>query len=149
MDGSTSAAAATATVQHWPVLHKARVMVLSVADIDPQWNPWLQLEALQAVHRQGKAKLHEQHETFARTAADGLRTAGIQVEYTVQDGDPAHRLVEEAAQWNADLIVVGSRGQSGLERLLVGSVARSVLYQSTSSVLVVPGPRPSQGEKSE
>ncbi|HEX7490525.1 MAG TPA: universal stress protein [Candidatus Limnocylindrales bacterium] len=145
VDGSKSASSATETVRHWPVLHKARVMVLSVADIDPQWNPWLQVDALQEAYREGKAKLHEQHETFARVAASALQKAGIQVEYEVLDGGPAHRLVEEAVHWNADLIVVGSRGQSGLERLLVGSVARSILYQSTSSVLIVPGSPVSSG----
>jgi nucleotide-binding universal stress UspA family protein len=138
VDGSKSAAAAIEIVQHWPILHEARVMVLSVADIDPQWNPWLQVGALQEAHREGKARLLAHHETLAREAAVKLQTAGIKAEYLAQDGGPAHRLVEEAAHWNADMIVVGSRGQSGLQRFLIGSVARSVLYQSTCSVLIVP-----------
>jgi nucleotide-binding universal stress UspA family protein len=58
----------------------------------------------------------------------------------VQDGSAAHQLVQAAADWDADLIVVGSRGQSGLERLLVGSVARAVLYHASCSVLIVPKP---------
>jgi nucleotide-binding universal stress UspA family protein len=66
----------------------------------------------------------------------------MQAESMVQHGSAAHQLVEAAADWDADLIVVGSRGQSGLERLLVGSVARAVLYHAACSVLVVPEPQP-------
>jgi nucleotide-binding universal stress UspA family protein len=137
-DGSKSAASATDVLRRWPILHGAQIKVLSVADIDPQWNPWLQGEALHDAHHIGKEKLHERHVSIASEAATGLREAGFEVQDEVQDGSPAHRLVEAAVNWDADLIVVGSRGQSGLERLLVGSVARSLLYHAPCSVLVVP-----------
>jgi nucleotide-binding universal stress UspA family protein len=52
-------------------------------------------------------------------------------------GDPAAELVRTADDWGADLIVVGSRGRSGLERLLLGSVSRKVLTGSGRSVRVV------------
>ena len=70
-----------------------------------------------------------------------LTAAGIHAEDAVADGNPAHRLVEAAVNWDADLIVVGHHGRSGLERLLVGSVARAVLYHAPCSVLIVPALR--------
>jgi nucleotide-binding universal stress UspA family protein len=69
----------------------------------------------------------------------------MQAEALVEDGSPAHRLIEAAADWDADLIVVGSRGETGLERLLVGSVSRAVLYHAPCSVLIVPEPQGSLG----
>jgi nucleotide-binding universal stress UspA family protein len=138
VDGSDDAAAAVEVVRRWSILHGAQVRVLSVADADPQWNPWLTGPALREAHLAARTNLHERHEALAKETAAGLRSAGIQAEDAVQDGSPSHRLVEEAVNWDADLVVVGHHGQGGLERLLVGSVARSVLYQAPCSVLVVP-----------
>ena len=139
-DGSPSAAAAADTIRRWSVLHGARVRVLSIADIDPQWNPWLRGDALREAHATSAAKLHEQHEALAGETAARLHKAGLQTESGVEDGSPAHRLVEAAVNWDADLIVVGSHGRSGLGPLLVGSVARAVLYHAPCSVLIVPEP---------
>ena len=46
-------------------------------------------------------------------------------------------IVEEAAAWSADLVVLGSRGLTGLSRFVLGSVARNVLQSTQSSVLIV------------
>jgi nucleotide-binding universal stress UspA family protein len=138
VDGSDIAAAAVELVQRWPILHGANVQVLSVADADPQWNPWLQGKALREAHLAGRANLHERHGVLAKEAAAKLKSAGIQADDAVADGNPAHRLVEMAVNWDADLIVVGHHGQGVLERLVVGSVARSVLYHAPCSVLIVP-----------
>jgi nucleotide-binding universal stress UspA family protein len=51
---------------------------------------------------------------------------------------PAAALVEEAASWPADLIVLGARGRRGVERLLLGSMADGVARRSTVPVLLVP-----------
>lgn len=46
-------------------------------------------------------------------------------------------IVDAAAQWNADLIVMGTHGRRGFERLLVGSVAEHVIRIATTSLLLV------------
>ena len=51
--------------------------------------------------------------------------------------DVAGVVRREAARWRADLIVVGSHGRHGLERLLFGSVSESIAGQADISVLVV------------
>lgn len=75
--------------------------------------------------------------------ADSLRRAGISVETAVRSGDPRTLLVTEAEQWPADLIVVGSRGVTGVASWLLGSVARSVVAHAPCSVEVVRHRRPS------
>ena len=52
-------------------------------------------------------------------------------------GKPATKIVEAAKNWPADLIVIGSHGRGGVERLLLGSVAESVVRHASCPVLVV------------
>ena len=54
-----------------------------------------------------------------------------------EQGHPAETLVAFAEKRQADLIVVGSRGQGGFQRLLLGSVSTSVLHHAHCSILVV------------
>jgi len=51
-------------------------------------------------------------------------------------------IVEEARRWGADLIVTGTHGRRGLDRLLLGSVAEGVARASPVSVLLVRGASP-------
>ena len=46
-------------------------------------------------------------------------------------------ILEEAREWGADLIVVGSHGRRGLERFLLGSVADSIAIHAECSVEVI------------
>jgi nucleotide-binding universal stress UspA family protein len=66
---------------------------------------------------------------------------GIRVRHVLLDGDPAAEIVRYAQEMNMDLIVMGTHGRTGLERLLMGSVAEKVMRQATCSVLVVKLPR--------
>lgn len=57
-------------------------------------------------------------------------------------GDPAFEIVGEAREWNADLLVLGTHGRRGAERLFLGSVAETVLRLAPCAALVVPPLRP-------
>ena len=62
---------------------------------------------------------------------------GIKTEEVVAKGKPYEVIVETSKQKKADLIVLGSHGRAGLERLLMGSVTERVIGHSESAVLVV------------
>jgi nucleotide-binding universal stress UspA family protein len=79
-------------------------------------------------------------EDVATLAAARLRRAGYQARSTLAVGDPAHRIIEAATDHGSGLIVTGSRGLTGLRRLMLGSVARNVLLHTPTSVLVVHEP---------
>jgi len=66
-----------------------------------------------------------------------LRSAGLLVASCVLQGDPRETLIEVARTERADLVVVGSHGRTGLDRLLMGSVASHVVTHAPCSVLVV------------
>jgi universal stress protein A len=69
--------------------------------------------------------------------ANELRTAGFKAETAVKIGDARVSILDIAAEWHADLIVVGSHGRRGIERFLLGSVADSVARHAKCSVEIV------------
>jgi nucleotide-binding universal stress UspA family protein len=71
----------------------------------------------------------------------------IPVHHVFLEGDPAREIVEYAAKAGMDLIVMGTHGRTGLERLLMGSVAEKVMREANCSVLVVKLPRAQPREK--
>ena len=62
----------------------------------------------------------------------------VRVERQVRAGMPWEQILLEAKEIKADLLVLGTHGRSGLERLLLGSVTSDVLREARCSVLVVP-----------
>ncbi|HJU46596.1 MAG TPA: universal stress protein [Gaiellaceae bacterium] len=66
-----------------------------------------------------------------------LREQGLGAEAAVRDGEPGPAIVEEAKEWGANLIVVGSRGHTGLRRMLEGSVSRYVVDHAPCPVEVI------------
>lgn len=72
----------------------------------------------------------------AQEAAARLNSAGVAAVAQVAEGSAADAISSAAGP--TDLIVMGTRGQTGLARLLLGSVARGVLHHAYSSVLFVP-----------
>ena len=65
----------------------------------------------------------------------------IPVQHIVLEGDPAAAIVRYARDANMDLIVMGTHGRTGLDRLLLGSVAEKVMRDASCSVMVAKLPR--------
>jgi len=75
----------------------------------------------------------------AKSGAEVLRTAGLRAESSIllpyhTDG---REIVEEARRWPADLIVLGSHGRRGINRLRLGSVSEYVVCHAPCSVQVI------------
>jgi nucleotide-binding universal stress UspA family protein len=69
----------------------------------------------------------------------------ISVRHVLLEGDPADAIIGHAAGSRIDMIVMGTHGRTGLDRILMGSVAERVLRGAHCSVLVVKMPKaPSQ-----
>jgi nucleotide-binding universal stress UspA family protein len=67
--------------------------------------------------------------------------SSIPVHHVFAEGDPATEIVRYAADAGIDLIVMGTHGRTGLDRLLMGSVAEKVMRDAHCSVLVVKLPK--------
>lgn len=86
----------------------------------------------------------QQWDAFARKCLHMLRsrtaqanTAGVTAEFTQTPGTPGITICELARSWDAELIVIGRRGRSGLSELIMGSVSNYVLHHAPCSVLTV------------
>ena len=64
--------------------------------------------------------------------------SGINVGSTLAEGVPYVEIVETAKKINADLIIIGTHGRTGLSHMLLGSVAERVVRSSVVPVLSVP-----------
>lgn len=79
---------------------------------------------------------------FLGKAAETARAAGIEVETKLIESEQKHvsdMLAEAAAEWKADLLVVGTHGRRGMERYFVGSVAERLVRKAETSLLLVRG----------
>jgi nucleotide-binding universal stress UspA family protein len=138
-DGSDPALAAEQVVRTWPLFLEASALVLSVVRVHPAWQEAIAMLTVGAgLERYGEEVAGSRmrlkranREAVLRLIAERRQAFG-----TVEEGDPSAMIVAVAEEMDADLIVLGTHGRSGVERLLLGSVARAVLLHTRASVLV-------------
>lgn len=82
-------------------------------------------------------QLNEEGQQLLAPFRDMFADAEFQVEELVVEGNPADAICGTAVQKGADLIIIGSRGLSDIEGVLLGSVSHTVVNRATSPVLVV------------
>ncbi len=139
-DGSPSAATAEALLADWPIFASVPIEVVSVVDVELPWASGVAPTAYSRVleaYAEDLRIARQNHERLATDAAERLRAAGRDARSWLREGDAATEIVAVARQQGAELIVLGSRGRTGLTRLLLGSVARNVVSGSEASVLIV------------
>jgi len=120
--------------QPWP--KGTTVRVLTVAEPFPQvaLEPWYGgRESLERIDQEVQKRARD----LTKKTADSLKRKGFKIDTAVRQGDPRSEIVDEAEKWKADLIVLGSHGYTGIKRLLLGSVASSVVSHASCSVEVV------------
>ena len=93
----------------------------------------------------GEAISRPQPDSYRQRLRDDLRRiqvpyADTSVEYLISEDDPVKAILRTAAERSCDLIVMGSHGRHGMQRLLEGSVAEHVVRGATCPVLVVKAP---------
>src|SRR5688572_7655269 len=143
-DGSEFADAAIRDLQHAGLPDNAEALVYTVADVivPPEAQPGddipPELPAVRRAHERAKHKL-EQAEVRARQASESIQKdfPNWKVTFEAAAESPAWAIIFKAGELNADLIVVGSHGKSGLAgRLILGSVSQRVLYEASCSVRI-------------
>ena len=137
VDDSKFSEAATRAVAALIRPQEAQVLLLHIVEprfysVPPQMSPGYSPETAEIRKEQRKAA----EEAVGRNA-QALRSAGFQVETRVGEGEPRSGILDIAAEWHADIIVLGSHGRAGLQRLLLGSVAETVARHARCSVMIV------------
>lgn len=100
------------------------------------------LEKIRTAGQQGGSPPREALEFLAaeiiKSSEEVSRSKGVtNITTMVEDGDPAKRILEYAEKENADVIVMGARGLSGIEELLLGSVSHKVSHLAHCTCITV------------
>ncbi|MGH2513958.1 MAG: universal stress protein [Candidatus Limnocylindrales bacterium] len=139
-DGSASAATAEAVIASWPIFAELPIRVVAVADVTEPWRsgvaPTMYGLAMDAYTVDLEAAQLE-NRRLADASVERLQAAGRQAVSEVRTGDAAAEIILAAEAFDAGLVVLGSRGRTGLARFVLGSVARNVVHAGTASVLIV------------
>jgi nucleotide-binding universal stress UspA family protein len=130
-DGSKRTQNAVQTGLEIARVHKSKVYAVYVVDtvtftsvpMDVTWENMYQLLK------------EEGEEAVGRVKAEA--SPGVEVETHVLEGNPALEITKFAKDNDCDLIVVGTLGKSGIDRILLGSVAEKVVRIAPCPVLVI------------
>jgi nucleotide-binding universal stress UspA family protein len=142
-DGSDCAKAAARSVAQRPWPSGTVVRILSaVAPFMPTTDPGMPYfessqaaEIAQVVETEMRSRAVE---AIAQTETILRQAKAVRIENTEpMSGDPKRVIVEEASKWGATMIVVGSHGRHGLDRLLTGSVSEFVAMHAHCSVELI------------
>lgn len=79
----------------------------------------------------------KQGKELVERTASRLRAAGFKANTQVEEGDARELILDCAKKWQPDLILVGSHGKRGLDRLLLGSVSEAIARHAPCSVEIV------------
>jgi nucleotide-binding universal stress UspA family protein len=131
-DGSPSAAAALRRAVEVARGSGALVHLVTAYPDVPAYG-----ERIQSSAKAGLIDLREVAEGVLARAADELRSQGVQVDTHAREGEPASVIMDVAREQQADLIVVGARGLTGLQRFLLGSVSSKLAHHAACSVMIV------------
>jgi hypothetical protein len=136
-DGSPHSAAAASEAIGIAKRNSAKLTVIAVVPADIATPADIDFATIQ------REKLADQEmqvaEKNARIVKEAAQKAGVDAQAFVMSGKPADAIMEIAKDKAADLVVVGSHGRTGLDRLLMGSVAERVIVLSSCAVLVAKG----------
>ncbi|VEP16196.1 Universal stress protein [Hyella patelloides LEGE 07179] len=77
---------------------------------------------------------------FLQNLTQKATESGVNTEYTQSSGNPGRKICELASTWEADLILVGSRGLKGFKEMFLGSVSNYVTHHAPCSVLIMRNP---------
>lgn len=138
VDGSPSSEAAVEEVCRRPWPPESEVLVMTVlSPIESilmqgvTHNPTTFEDILEQQGMEAAKRLNEIADDLAR------RVPGLHVTPRLLEGLPKEAIIDEAEQWGADLIIVGSNGYGAIKRFLLGSVSLAVVLNAPCSVEIV------------
>ncbi len=136
-DGSEFSVAAVRSVASRPWPEGTQVRVISAPGLVLLLRECPYFEQHQ-VEELNVASMEESHKAVA-SAVEILSRSGLKVHSGVPllHDTPSQIILDEAEKWHADMIVVGSHGRSGFDRLTMGSVSEAVALHAGCSVEVI------------
>jgi nucleotide-binding universal stress UspA family protein len=115
----------------------SQIMLLRI--VDAAASDWSERGAVGKGHLEttaGALMTAHAHEYLDRVAAQ-IRQRGAEVHTMIEEGAPARRIIAVARDIEADAIAMATHSRRGLNRIMFGSVAESVLHEASVPVLLV------------
>jgi nucleotide-binding universal stress UspA family protein len=138
IDGSPHSHAAVVeyATRPWPNGTEVQILTVVHPSIPLFMEPTL---VVAAAHMEQILELGREAPALVQAASDMIRDAhpGISVTTKIVEDIPKDAIVQEAEDWGADLIVLGSHGYGRVRRVVLGSVAGAVVAKAPCSVQVV------------
>jgi len=147
IDGSATSDLALREAIELAKNQNAMLRLVHVVDVTPPAYMTVETASAVAIHfplAEYQKALQEAGEKLLTTRATNAREAGVNVDTKlVTVGMLGERIYEaidkESKEWPANLIVIGTEGRRGFQRLMVGSVAEGLVRISTKPVLLIRG----------
>ena len=137
-DGSPSAEAAVDEVAGRPWPRGTEVRLVTVLERPMPLPPPNGFEVYAPLMEKMRVSLREEAYQRIRRAMQKLAARKeLTTSYEMRDGSAKEALLDAVREWEPDLIMVGSRGMSGLARLLLGSVSQALATHASCSVEIV------------
>lgn len=114
--------------------HVLKVVLMTVEEIPPKLRGYE--GDLGIAVQEMKALMIRDAEALLASEAEAFANSEIAVEKKIVWGDPPYEIVHEAREGNYDLVIIGSRGLGGVEKLLIGSVSMHVVQYAPCTVMV-------------
>ena len=141
-DDSRHALAHATAVASW---YGAAITLLHVSHPEAFTNPPLLFDELPRGPAMIEGALRAAEEEMPKWS-QSVSAAGVGVETLIERGSPVRHILERAAALSADLVVMGTHGRGGFERLVLGSVTEKVLRKAPCPVMAVPPAAVSAGK---
>ena len=93
-------------------------------------------ENIKRVQKINKKRLANRKKMMEEASAK-FKEHGIDVDTVIEKGHPSDIITKTANEGNYDMVIMGSRGLSGLKKIFLGSVSNAVIQETKASVLVV------------
>ncbi len=128
--------------RHWPDNTQFKILTV-LAPLSPEGfenDEWAEI-VIQANDRRRKYA-----DKYCSTVREKLESKipNAKVHYEIKEGDPREKILDAAAEWSADRILLGAHSQDVCPRNLIGSVSRTVALHAPCSIEIM---RPKRDHK--
>lgn len=129
--------------------HHAKLMLVHVLSAEEEGSPLPMPNGIDSIYwstgneldleawRQQWSQYEQDCLKELQALAAQANTHGVSTEFRQIPGSPGRSLCRMAHQWQADLIVIGNRGRTGISELFLGSVSNYVLHHAQCNVLTI------------
>lgn len=139
VDGSANSDAAVEEIMKrpWPAGTEVKVITAAEMPVMVGFEPWAASPDYFEQIQKGMRLAAQDVISRAMAKLNTLEDKTLKISTEIIEGSPRQVIVDEAENWHADLIIMGSRGLGAWNRVLLGSVSSGVVHHAPCSVEIV------------